>query len=77
MAKRRVIVKDILNLIPDDKEVLIQFFAYGIHYAFSEDSGKTCRQLKENMNFDCLHAVVTVITSKNDAVLLSAELIHL
>lgn len=76
MAKKKMLVKDLLEVIPADKEVTIQFFAYGIHWGWSIDSGKTCEDLKNNMIYDCLNAQVGIVTVKDDCLLISAELVH-
>lgn len=76
MKYKKILVKDLLQLIPAEKEVTIQFFAYGIHWGWSSDSGKTCGELKENMIYDCLNAQVGLVTVKNDCIFIIAELVH-
>lgn len=73
--KKKILVKDLLELIPENVEVIIQFFAYGIHYCDSKDSGDTCRELKENMHNNCLNAQVGIVTNMNNGVYLTAELV--
>ena len=73
-TKKKIIVKDLLELIPATDKVVVEFYAYGFVYARSDDSGETCDELIKNMNYDCLNAKVTRITETNDNLLIYATL---
>ena len=75
-TKKRILVKHLLELIPEHEEVEIEFFAYGFHYAYSHDSGKTSEELKENLNYDCLNAEVKGLFEMLHKIRIDAELVH-
>ncbi len=61
MAKK-LLVKDILNVMPDDLQIDCVFYAYGIHYAQSRNDGMmTVKECKEGLRYDCLNALVASI----------------
>lgn len=61
MATKKITVKNLLALMDEAQEVTAAFFAYGILYALSTDSGRTAADLLENMRKDCLNAEVASI----------------
>lgn len=78
MAKpKKILVEDILKLTTDETLIAISFYAYGIHYSYSSDSGKTAKELKENLRYDCMRAQVGRIQNGlNGEIILSAEIVH-
>lgn len=71
---KKILVKDILELIPEEVNVTIQFFAYGISCCTSEYSGSVCRELSENLKYDCLNAQVGMVTNTNNGLWITAEI---
>lgn len=77
MAKKKILVKDILATMEDDEKVVITFFAYGIWYANSwNDNMRTVRDCKENLRYDCIVAQVGRITVKDGILNMGAEIVH-
>lgn len=77
--KKKYLVKDILNLFTDDShEVCCMLYAYGVYYADTiKDGMKTVKDCKENMNYDCINAMVTGIRfDENDLMIIQAEIVH-
>jgi len=61
MAKKNILVKDLLNYFPEESEdLVITFYAYGVYYANTAiDDIYTIKELKGRLRNDCLRAKVT------------------
>lgn len=78
MAKK-LLVKDVLNIIDDKQVVNCVFYAYGVYYASSFDDGmKTTADCKEGLRYDCLNAKVLKINPSEDGSrqVIHAEIVH-
>ena len=60
MAKKKLVVSDILNAMEDNQKVICSFTAYGVGYANSwRDGMRTVSDCKDRLRYDCTNAVVT------------------
>lgn len=78
MAKK-LLVKDILDIIDDSQVVNCVFYAYGVYYASSYDDGmKTPAECKSGLRRDCLNALVQKINPSQDGTrqVIHAEIVH-
>lgn len=76
---KKLVVKDILNLIEDEEKVACNFYAYGVFYASSMDDGmQTVADCKDNLNYDCINARVTSLSvaGAEPRTVIYAELVH-
>ena len=66
MAKKNILVKDILEMFDEKSDdLVIVFYAYGIYYAStSADNLITVKEIKEHLRNDCLRAKVFKIKPK-------------
>jgi len=77
MAKKKILVKDILDLMEGTEEIMIQFSAYGVGYANSTRDGmETVADCKALLRYDCLNAKVLSVRSFNGVLVVSAEIVH-
>lgn len=77
--KKQILISDILNLMSDNHEVVCLLYAYGIYYADTQRDGmKTVAECKDQMNYDCLHALVTRIKFDDHAkkIVIEGEIVH-
>lgn len=58
MAKKKITVKNLLELIDPLQPIKINYYAYGMLYSDSLDSGTTADDLLNNLRKDCLDAEV-------------------
>ena len=67
MAKtKKMNVEQMLHLVPQDEEVEIHFYAYGIWYASSwADGMKYSEECLKGLRYDCLEATVTAVLVGN------------
>lgn len=75
--QKKILVQDILNMMDDSDKVCVILYAYGIYYGDTERDGmNTVTDCKSQMNYDCIHALVTRIKTGNDQVVIQAEIVH-
>ena len=59
MVTKKITVKDMLKLMPEDQNVIVEFYAYGMHYADNvRDNLPTVKDCLENFRADLLRATV-------------------
>jgi len=78
MAKK-LLVKDILDIMDSDQVVNCVFYAYGVYYASSLDDGmQTPADCKKGLRYDCLNALVKKINPSQDGSrqVIHAEIVH-
>lgn len=62
MAKKKITVKDVLSMMPEDQKVIVEFFAYGMHYADNcRDNLPRVKDCLEHFRTDLLNAKVSTI----------------
>ena len=68
MAKKNILVKDILEMFDEKSDdLVIVFYAYGIYYASTiADNLITVKEIKDRLRNDCLRAKVFKIEPKGD-----------
>jgi len=78
MARKKILVKDILNLIDGNEEVNVQLFAYGIISSQSSTNGmKTVNDIREKMMYGGLNARVDIIrVNEKGNLSIGAEMLH-
>lgn len=79
MTKKKILVKDVLNLMEDNNKVTCIMYAYGVYYGDTQRDGMiTVKDCKEQMNRACINALVTRIrTDENrEDVIIQAEIVH-
>lgn len=75
MAKK-LLVKDVLNIMDDSDPVNCIFYAYGVYYAQSlDDHLKTVADCKDGLRYDCANALVHRIRA-GKWVVIDAEIVH-
>lgn len=75
--KKKILVKDLLELMHENKEIVIHFYAYGIHHANTYMEGmRTVLDCKDRLNYDCMNARVGNIDFTSEYLLVNAELMH-
>lgn len=78
MKGKKILVKDILNLMEGTDEVNVQLYAYGVFYGQSSADGlNTVEQVKEKMIYDGLNARVGRIrVDEHGHLSIGAEMVH-
>lgn len=77
MKKKKILVSDILNIMDDTDKVCVILYAYGVYYGDTQRDGMiTVKDCKDEMNYDCIHALVTRIRNENDHVVIHGEIVH-
>lgn len=81
MAKKKILVKDILNLLNDEQEACVVLYAYGMHYGSTHRDGmKTVAEIKEKLMYDGMNALVCRIdddfNDKTKMLMIRAEIVH-
>lgn len=75
--QKKILVQDILNIMDDSDKVCVILYAYGIYYGDTERDGmNTVAECKDQMNYDCIRALVTRIKTEQDHVVIQAEIVH-
>lgn len=75
--QKQILVQDILNIMNDSDKVCVMLYAYGVYYGDTKRDGmNTVAECKDQMNYDCIHALVTRIRTENDHVVIQAEIVH-
>ena len=77
--KKKIVVSDILDVMNDSDKVAVVFWSYGMYYSDTERDGmETVGDCKEEMNFDCLNAIVRRIGNdeRSSCVVIQAEIVH-
>jgi hypothetical protein len=69
MATKRITVKNLLEITVEPQPVVINYFAYGVYYGDSTDSGTDAEELLKNLRRDCLNAEVYRINTSTDGTL--------
>lgn len=60
MAKKKILVSDILDLLDDGTKINCSFTAYGVSYADSWNDGmRTVADCKDRLRHECLNAHLT------------------
>ena len=81
---KKILVKDLLNVLPEDRKVDCVFYAYGCYYASSLNDAypqdSDVMWCKCNLRRDCMNALVTDISpAKSDPekyIVIHAEIVH-
>lgn len=79
MAKKKITIKDVLDLMADNHEVVCMFTAYGVYYGDTQRDGmKTVEDCKKSMNINCKTAMVTDIHHDKTAnvIVICGEIVH-
>lgn len=78
MKKKKLLVKDALNLMEDSDNVCVMLYAYGVYYGDTiRDNMHTVADCKKEMNFDCINALVTRIrVNEKGFITIQAEIVH-
>lgn len=75
--KKQILVSDILDMMNETDKVCVILYAYGVYYGDTQRDGmQTVAECKDQMNYDCIHALVTRIRTENDHVVIQAEIVH-
>jgi hypothetical protein len=77
--KKQILVQDILNIMNDSDKVCVILYAYGMYYGDTQRDGMdTVNDCKDQMNYDCIHALVTRIRTDDhrEGVVIHAEIVH-
>lgn len=74
---KKILVKDVLNLMMDEQEVICHLYAYGCFYGSTQNDGmKTVADCKEQMNNHCINALVTRIRTEDEFLIVQAEIVY-
>jgi len=83
MAKKKpILVSDILDIMNETDKVCVMLYAYGVYYGDTQRDGmQTVKDCKDEMNYDCIHALVTRIRTNDERddhahVVIQAEIVH-
>ena len=79
MKKNGLTVKQLLKAIDEDREVNVILYAYGQYYASTfADGMHNVRECLENMNKDCINALVFDVCPgpDGDHIKIKAEIVH-
>ena len=83
--QKQILVQDILNIMDDSDNVCVMLYAYGVYYGDTQRDGmNTVAECKDQMNYDCIHALVTRIRCERVGsdifaethVVIHAEIVH-
>jgi hypothetical protein len=80
--QKKILVQDILNIMDDTDKVCVILYAYGCYYADTQRDGMfTVKECKDQMNYDCINALVTRIRTNHEYdedahVVIQAEVVH-
>lgn len=83
--KKQFVVSDILNIMEESDKVCVILYAYGVYYGNTMNDGmNTVAECKDQMNYDCINALVTRIRCERTGtdvfaethVVIQAEIVH-
>ena len=82
--KNQILVKQILELMEESTPVAVILYAYGVYYGDTNNDGmETVKDCKEQMNYDCINAMVTRIylesvgkQKQKQKIVICAEIVH-
>lgn len=80
--KKQILVQDILNIMDDTDKVCVILYAYGMYYGDTQRDGMvTVKDCKDQMNHNCINALVTRIRTNDERdeeahVVIQAEIVH-
>lgn len=75
--KKQILVSDILDMMNETDKVCVMLYAYGVYYGDTvRDGMHTVAECKDQMNYDCIHALTTRIRTENDHVVIQGEIVH-
>ena len=66
-------------MMDDTDKVCVMLYAYGVYYGDTHRDGMhTVSECKDQMNYDCIHALVTRISTNQhcEGVIIQAEIVH-
>ena len=79
MAKKKITVNDVLDLMDDNHEIVCMFTAYGVYCGDTQRDGmKTVEDCKKSMNITCKTAMVIDIHYDETAsvIVICGEIVH-
>ena len=74
MKVKEIPVERLLELMKEGQKVHVIYYAYGVYWGTSADSGTTAQELLDNMRYDCLKARVFGITDKDGTIIIEGVL---
>jgi len=80
MAKKKITVKDVLELLNKDTKVCVMLTAYGVAYGNTyKDGMRTAADCLDKMNYNCINARVFEISDRNigvdNSIVIDAEIV--